>query len=274
VKPAEDTAEKQQAVSVVIPYSPKHTPEDLLKTTIESVEAQTVETEIIVVTDHEQRGPGWARNDGLDRAQQRFVAFLDADDLWKPQKLERQLQRIQTTEAGICVQGESIPSEEFVHRLVLDEVGPERNVHPITSSVLIDRNKVDLQFDTELKHKEDHLFIIEATSQSSVCFCQDIVEVRRHEESLTSQSEYQSIYFEHRLKFIEKVQDIVELPKEVLNQYYWDMYYAQGRLSYFESEYKDSVSYLATSVQHGIKLKTVAALAQSIFWAAIESAKP
>jgi glycosyltransferase involved in cell wall biosynthesis len=262
---------KQQSVSVVIPYSPRHTPEKLLNTTVESVEAQSTDTEIIVVTDHEQRGPGWARNEGLDRAKHRFVAFLDADDLWNPQKLERQLQRIQSTGAGICVQGKSIPSERFVHRLVLDEVGPRHEVHPVTSSILVDLDKVDLRFDTQLMHKEDHLFIIEAISQSSICFCQDLVEVRRHEESLTSQSEYQDIYFQHRLKFIDKVQEIVELPQEVLDEYNRDLYYSQARLSYFDSEYRDSVTHLVMSLKYGVKPKAVAALVQSLLLLMIQA---
>ncbi|MEX1316084.1 MAG: glycosyltransferase family 2 protein [Synechococcaceae cyanobacterium] len=36
-------------------------------------------------------GPWLARNLGLERASTRLVAFLDADDLWHPQKLEQQL---------------------------------------------------------------------------------------------------------------------------------------------------------------------------------------
>ena len=36
-------------------------------------------------------GPGYARNQSIERAQGRYIAFCDSDDRWFPEKLERQI---------------------------------------------------------------------------------------------------------------------------------------------------------------------------------------
>lgn len=41
------------------------------------------------------QGPAAARNHGIDAASQAYIAFLDADDAWHPQKLHQQLQAMQ-----------------------------------------------------------------------------------------------------------------------------------------------------------------------------------
>jgi glycosyltransferase involved in cell wall biosynthesis len=97
-------------VSVVIPlYNAK----DVIRKTIESVLAQTwTDREIVVVDDGSSDGSGdivrsfgaqvryvrqanggvaRARNRGIAESQGRYLALLDHDDLWHPQKLERQV---------------------------------------------------------------------------------------------------------------------------------------------------------------------------------------
>ena len=97
------------SVSVVIPA---HNAEPFLTDAIDSVLGQTVAVELIVVNDgstdetgrviasygdrliqiaQEQRGLGAARNRGVTEARGKWVAFLDADDIWVPDKTERQL---------------------------------------------------------------------------------------------------------------------------------------------------------------------------------------
>lgn len=47
-------------------------------------------------------GPATARNTALAAARGRYIAFLDADDLWLPDKLELQLACMRDTGAGMC----------------------------------------------------------------------------------------------------------------------------------------------------------------------------
>ncbi|TVP43879.1 MAG: glycosyltransferase family 2 protein [Gemmatimonadales bacterium] len=55
----------------------------------------------------ENAGPAAARNAGIEAASGEFVAFLDSDDLWKPAKLERQIELF-----------EAMPHLAVVHTLV------------------------------------------------------------------------------------------------------------------------------------------------------------
>lgn len=50
-------------------------------------------------------GPAAARNSGIEEATGRYLAFCDADDLWLPEKLARQLALAETTGAALVYCG-------------------------------------------------------------------------------------------------------------------------------------------------------------------------
>lgn len=101
-----------EKVSVIIPtYNRSHT----LKRAVESVLGQTFDNfELLIVDDgseddtksvvdsiqdkriryiklKENRGAAGARNEGIRRSECSLIAFQDSDDVWRPEKLERQM---------------------------------------------------------------------------------------------------------------------------------------------------------------------------------------
>jgi len=63
-------------VSVVVPTRGRP---DLLRRCRAALERQTLPVEIVVVEDSNGRGPAWARNEGVERAQGEVVCFTDDD---------------------------------------------------------------------------------------------------------------------------------------------------------------------------------------------------
>ena len=192
----------ESVVSVVIPYSSEYTPRRMLDEAIASVGDQRIETELIIVRDTEQRGPAWARNEGLKRASTRFVAFLDADDLWLENKLETQLREMERTGAGLCVEYDGSSFDELIWDLLLGSAGS------MTPSIVIDTAKTDVLFEESLRALEDHLFILEVASDAGVCFCSDLTEIRKHADGLSSTGDIQASYTT-RSNFISLIEERV-----------------------------------------------------------------
>lgn len=101
-------------ISIIIPYYRK---KNYIKSAIRSIYNQNYKRfEIIIIYDDYDRkdlvyikelkkkykkiniivnkqnvGAGYSRNKGIAKSKGKYVAFLDADDLWKPSKLRTQL---------------------------------------------------------------------------------------------------------------------------------------------------------------------------------------
>lgn len=162
------------AVSIVTPV---YNAAAYLEKTVELVEAQTfADWELLLVDDHSadgsralmerlaakdarirvletapgRKGAAGARNTGIGQARGRYLAYLDADDVWKPDKLERELRFLQEEKAAFVFTSYEFGDEnaagtgKIVHapRSLTYRQALSRTVI-FTSTVLFDLDRID-----------------------------------------------------------------------------------------------------------------------------------
>lgn len=174
-------------VSVIIPTFNRS---ELLKKAIESLEKQSHQNlEIIIIDDfstdntaaivaemtddriiylkHEvNKGGSEARNTGLRRATGNFIGFLDSDDQWLPEKIEKQLEKFNDEpDVGVVYSGVQVVDEnnQPTRKIIPEYRGDilskllEFNYIDTTSSVLVRKEVLDQieGFDAKLPSCQD-----------------------------------------------------------------------------------------------------------------------
>lgn len=102
--------------------------------------------EIVYFLQPENMGAGHARNKALELAGGQYVAFLDADDIWRPEKIEKQIKLMREKEGSFCFTAiEMIDGNDKVikkKRAVKEEIDYKfllSNTMIPTSGVMVDR---------------------------------------------------------------------------------------------------------------------------------------
>ncbi len=213
-------SDRAPLVSVIIPTTRRH---DLVLRALSSVTAQTVtDIEIIVVVDgpnpltlaaldtveaprlrvlHNQTplGPGAARNRAAAIATGTWLAFLDDDDVWLPEKLERQLAAagdapvlVSCLTRVVTPRGTSIaPRRVYDGRVPLDEYLFDRrsvfrgDAEVETSSLLLPRHLFDRTGFGTTRHREDTTLMLRVVKREGarlIMVPETLLVVHREEE--------------------------------------------------------------------------------------------
>jgi glycosyltransferase involved in cell wall biosynthesis len=233
-------------VSIIIPTYNRET---LLVLALDSVFSQTFQNfEIIIVDDggndnteqligkygskvHYTRLkhtglPSVVRNAGLKMAQGEFIAFLDSDDLWLPQKLERQIGILDASpDVGlICsnafvLSGTKRSSNLYLQNYkrpmkgnLLAELLNDNFI--ITSSCAVRRSLLDLigEFSEEelLKGVEDYDLWLRAALKTEICYIPEPLVVYRDQgDSIRSQQTRVS-YWQSMILILDRLKELMQ----------------------------------------------------------------
>ena len=225
-------------VSVIVPA---YNAEQTIVETIRSVQSQTFsDFELIVIDDgstdrtlerletagdsrlrifsYENAGAPSARNRGIARATGEYLAFIDADDLWTPDKLHHQVAALQTRAAA----GVAYSWTRFVDQngRELSEQRPlffEGDVYQKLlmsnftcsgSNVLVRRQAIDAAggFDVSLKVSQDWEFCVRLAARwPFVVVSRHQILYRQWPGSMWSKSAPRDVWEEHGIRTIERV---------------------------------------------------------------------
>ncbi len=192
----------------------------------------------------ENSGPGSARNVGIRAAAGEYIAFIDADDLWLPQKLEKQIAYFKTqssevglvyTDArkfdddGIWVLPEKYRrkrSEGWIYKELL-----KRNMIPNQSVIARKKCFDDVGlFDESLELIEDHDMWLRIAMKYKIVFLDEVLSLYREQSQGRSKKVETTIkrsngVIEKHLKMAEGNSELEDLLKNILSHRLYSLGY-------------------------------------------------
>lgn len=170
--------------------------------------------ERIVYMEHENGGPSYTRNRGVKESRGRYVAFLDSDDEWLPEKLALQLavMEAEPTVDVVYTQRQTIDengnqiygySPRLFSGNILNELYVDNFV--CMSSTLLRRSVFDLSgfLDESLRMSEDFDFWLRvACNHRFFALEEPLVRYRVHQEQVSGKTDYRvQVVWEIRERF-------------------------------------------------------------------------
>ena len=187
--------------------------------TVEVVEDYSLhESRIFLIKLFENKGAGHARNTGIQHAKSRYIAFLDSDDIWHQDKLQKQLEFMKRNNAKFsCTYYGKIDSngnidtriiknrKQFDYSVLLKEP-------PGNSSVIYDSEFVGLVQIPNIRKRNDYVMWLQ------------IIKI-----TLTIHT-IDEVLMYHRIR-----KDSLSKNKVSLIKYHWNIYRSIERLSIIKS---------------------------------------
>ena len=164
------------------------------------------EPRIVLLQNEKNSGAAVSRNYALREAKGKWIAFLDSDDTWHPEKLEKQIRFMEEndysftfTDYRICVNGEWMPYINIGPNIVTKKRMYDY-CYFSTITVMYDREKIGLVQIADLRKNNDYAMWLQAIEKSNAYrLAECLAYYIKHDGSVSSGSKIKLIKWHYKL---------------------------------------------------------------------------
>lgn len=185
------------------------------------------EQEVRLIKKEQNEGAAKARNTGMEAAQGRYIAFLDADDIWMSDKLQKEMEFMQEKEAAFVFSAYEFGDEnakgtgKIVHvpQTLTYQKALSRTVI-FTTTVLLDRNRIPAELlSMPAVKSEDTAFWWKLLKSGIVAYGLDeVLAIYRRPAKSLSSNKWEAI---KRIWYLYRVQEDLSLIKSMYYFVFW-----------------------------------------------------
>lgn len=148
--------------------------------------------ENVLIYTIENSGPAVARNYGVSKSHGELIAFLDADDMWDPTKVEKQVSYINKNNANLIITNVKVINERDIIIDTQEKKLPKTRENQVisffkgeitmnTPTIMVKRSvfKDIGGFNVDLVHKEDHFFLMQVAYKYGIHLIDEFLVYRR-----------------------------------------------------------------------------------------------
>ena len=164
------------------------------------------DTRIILLQNEKNSGAAVSRNYALRGAKGKWIAFLDSDDIWLPEKLEKQIRFMNEnnlaftfTDYRICLNGKWLPYINTAPNII-NKRKMYNYCYFSTITVMYDREKIGLIQIPNLKKNNDYAMWLQIIEKSDAYRLPECLSYYiKHENSISSGNKLKLIKWHYRL---------------------------------------------------------------------------